>query len=173
MKKLSLFVCVILLTVGIFSSPHVALADDCTNTPPPDAPNLFQINRTKQSAKLFFSPVPSNDSITGYTISYGFQAGDDRYDISVPYGSSTGVITYTVNNLDPLVAYTFRVRADNGCAPGVWSNYRSDGFHSAKSETATSTTTKGGLLVAGSWEMPAILTGVFAVLAVGGLLLFL
>lgn len=171
MKKLSFLVCLLLLSIGIILSPQQVLADACTSTPPPDAPNLFQINRTTYTDKLFFSPVPSSDSITGYTISYGFQAGDDRYDISIPYGTSTGVITYTVNSLDPLVAYTFKVRADNGCAPGVWSNYRSDGFHPAMSETAT--TTKGGLLVAGNWEMPALLTGVFAVLTVSGLLLFL
>lgn len=37
-------------------------------------------------------------------------------------GHTTGVIDYTIGELDPNTAYSFKVQAGNGCATGAWSN---------------------------------------------------
>lgn len=100
--------------------PFGAQAVSCTKEKPDHAPDLFQINATKDKATLYFSPV--NNAVTGYTIFYGYERGDERFNVSFPYGTSDGVISYTINYLSPNTRYYFKVRADNGCRRGYWSD---------------------------------------------------
>lgn len=93
----------------------------CTNQVPSKPPKLFQINTTKNSAKLFF--VPSGDPVTYYYIAYGLKEGDERYGATFLQGSSTGVLSYTINLLKPNTKYYFKIRGGNGCMPGPWSSY--------------------------------------------------
>src|SRR5690242_329906 len=106
---LSLFV---LFSLSVFT-PFSVFAQDC-NTPIVQAPNLFQINTTGSWAQLNFSPV--NDTVSYYYISYGYSEGDERFGVQVPYGNTTGVISYTLNDLTPNTTYFFKVRAGNDCA---------------------------------------------------------
>ena len=92
----------------------------CSNRKPTQRPDLFQIDVTKNSATLYFTPV--NDEITQYTIVYGYSKDDQRFAISFPYGKSEEVIKYTINHLSPNMEYYFRVRPDNGCRQGLFSN---------------------------------------------------
>lgn len=94
-------------------------AASCGATKPEKAPDLFQIDATKTSAKLYFTPV--NNAITNYTILYGLERGRNDFGVSFPFGKYDGVINYTINALSPNTKYYFRVRADNGCRVG-WSS---------------------------------------------------
>ncbi len=93
----------------------------CTDQPPGSAPQLFQINRKNDKAILYFTP--SRDPVSYYYISYGLKDGDERFGTWFSYGSSSGVVSYTINCLSPGVTYYFKVRAGNGCMPGSWSNW--------------------------------------------------
>jgi len=95
-------------------------AVSCKNTRPGNAPDLFQIDATKNSAKLYFTPV--NNNVTGYTIVYGLERGVESFGASFSQGPYGGVLTYDINFLNSDTTYYFRVRADNGCKPGKWSN---------------------------------------------------
>jgi hypothetical protein len=105
------------LIIFIFTK---AVYSACSNKKPTQRPDLFQIDATKNSATLYFTPV--NDEITQYTIIYGYAKDDQRFGISFPYGKSEGVIKYTINYLSPNMEYYFRVRPDNGCRQGLYSN---------------------------------------------------
>ncbi len=108
------------IIASIFLSPLTVSAQQCQATKPDHAPDLFQIDVTRNSATLYFTPV--NNAVTNYTIVYGYSRGDERFGVSFPYGFYNGVISYTVNHLDLNTKYYFRVRADNGCRQGYWSD---------------------------------------------------
>jgi LysM repeat protein len=91
----------------------------CPDSAPRSSPNLFQINSQKNSATLYFSPIDGPN--TGYVISYGLDNNAQGYAVSFPYSSSPGVISYTINSLFP-ANWHFKIRGQNGCMPGVWSN---------------------------------------------------
>lgn len=92
----------------------------CRDFAPSAAPNLFQINTTKNTATLYFTPV--NDYISEYFIAYGFSVDDNRFGVRFDHGKYDGVLNYTVNFLSPNTTYYFKVRAGHGCAIGAWSN---------------------------------------------------
>jgi len=119
MKSLSFLIILLLISLWLFIPKSISAAQ-CLATKPDHAPDLFQIDINKGSATLYFTPV--NNAVTNYTIVYGLSRGDERWGISFPYGVYHGVINYTVNHLSPNTRYYFRVRADNGCRQGFWSD---------------------------------------------------
>jgi len=42
--------------------------------------------------------------------------------VSFQAGLSSGVVNFTINDLNPDTTYYFKVRGGSGCAPGGWSN---------------------------------------------------
>lgn len=88
-------------------------------TTPNGAPSLFQINTTKNAATLFFSPVGSAQN---YLISYGFDSNANQYNVLTNMGASSGVLSYTVNELPINATVYFKVYAQNNCSQGNWSN---------------------------------------------------
>ena len=109
---------VIIASTVFVSSP--VLAAKCMDEKPNDKPDLFQIDVTRTTATLHFTPV--NNAVTNYTIVYGYERGEQRFGVSFPFGKSDGVINYTINDLSPNMEYFFRVRADNGCRNGSFSD---------------------------------------------------
>ena len=121
MNNTSIFLVKALCIMGfMIYFPLSAHAAVCTGEKPDHPPDLFQINATKDKATLYFTPV--NNAVTGYSIFYGYERGDERFNVSFPYGYSDGVISYTINYLSPNTRYYFKVRADNGCRRGWWSD---------------------------------------------------
>jgi hypothetical protein len=118
MKKIILVALLYFFSVLLFN--RSAFAAKCTMEKPDSAPDLFQIDVTKTTAKLYFTPVKKN--VTHYTIIYGYQRRQNDFGVSFPFGSYTGVVSYSINNLSPNTKYYFRVRADNGCRQGPWSD---------------------------------------------------
>ena len=102
------------------SSAGTVKAPTCSDPPPSNAPHLFQIYTSGNSAKLFFTPA--NDNLSYYYVAYGLSNNDERFGVSYSHGLSKGVVDYSVQGLLPKTTYYFKVRGGNGCAPGPWSN---------------------------------------------------
>jgi hypothetical protein len=90
----------------------------CTNHSPV-APKIFQIAATTEKSTLHF--VPSADPQNSYTISYGLYGDAGMYNVTFDYSDKSGAIPYTINSLADNATYYFKVRANNGCMPGEWS----------------------------------------------------
>ncbi len=88
-------------------------------TQPTGAPDLFQINTTKNSANLFFSPVANT---TNYNVSYGFNSLANQFSVLTNQGASSGVLSFFVGSLPANATVYFRVYAQNNCGQGNWSN---------------------------------------------------
>lgn len=101
------------------SSGSSSSGSSCSGSAPFNAPDLFQMSVTGTSANLFFAPVAGANS--SYVISYGFTPEANNFATKFDYGSSSGVIPYSINSLFPGTWY-FKVRGQNGCVPGTWSS---------------------------------------------------
>lgn len=164
----------LVFTIGLFFAPQT-FAQACT--PLTTAPDLYQIDKTGNQDKLYFSPAPG--TVTSYTIIYGLSEGDERYSTTFNYGSSTGAITYTVENLDPKTTYYFKVRANNSCSSSQWSEWVADQkvttTPTALANTGGGATTtgapKGGIPATGSETVIAVIAG-SALLILSGLFFF-
>lgn len=92
----------------------------CGDSKPSLKPDLFQIDVTGNTAKLFFTPLKdtsefyvSFSSVNKNAEEHGGRAGLSRRE---------GVQSYIVYQLRPSTTYYFKVRGQNGCMPGDWSN---------------------------------------------------
>ena len=90
----------------------------CRDSKPISIPDLFQINTNGNSAKLFFSPVPS---MNHYYISFSTKSNAEDHSADVTLAPE-GVQNYSITQLKPNTTYYFKVRAQNGCTSGDWSN---------------------------------------------------
>ncbi len=90
----------------------------CQDTTPVSSPNLFQIDITDKKAKLYFTPVANIDT---YYISFSTNPNAEQYGEQVSL-LKEGVQSHTVYYLSPSTIYYFKVRGQNGCMPGPWSN---------------------------------------------------
>lgn len=100
------------------SSSSTASAPTCSDVKPSSTPDLFQVNLDASTARLFFAPVLGFDR---YFISYSTHPSAEEHGVGVIL-TGTGVQNYMVSHLKPSTTYYFRVRAQNGCMPGEWSN---------------------------------------------------
>lgn len=107
-------------------------SSSCSDAKPTIAPNLFQISTSPTTATLYFSPV---SPVTEYVVAYGYGNSTNQFSASFPYSSSTGIVSYTINNLNPNTNYSFKVRGGNGCMPGDWSQSLSGITTSYRSKT--------------------------------------
>lgn len=105
------------------SSGSSPTQESCTLPPPTASPDLFQIQSTANSAKLYFTPTGGNT--TGYTISYGRTTDANDYSASFNTSDTSGAQTYTINDLSQNTIWYFKIRANNNCAPGTYSSVTS------------------------------------------------
>jgi hypothetical protein len=101
------------------SSSSGGSAPSCNDSQPASSPDLFQIDATDSTAKLFFTSLSDTNE---YYISYSTDPGAEANGADVTLGSNGGVQNFTVNLLNPGTTYYFKVRGQNGCMPGNWSN---------------------------------------------------
>lgn len=92
----------------------------CSAQAPSSAPNLYEIDVTSTTAKVFFSPA--GGPYDQHYISYGQGNNNEGYGIDVSTGQTSGALFYVIEQLSPGTMYTFKVRGGNGCKPGPWSN---------------------------------------------------
>ena len=57
--------------------------------------------------------------------------------MSFDYQDKSGAIPYTINYLNPATKYYFKVRANNGCMSGEWSNILSIAIPTSSSKAKT------------------------------------
>lgn len=69
---------------------------------------------------LFFTPAEL--PVTKYVLAYGTESDNYLYGIPDLYLNSREPMTYLVRSLSPGTTYYFRIRSDNGCMTGPWSN---------------------------------------------------
>lgn len=102
------------------SSSSSNSAPACTNTRPSHFSDLFQIDVSDTQARLYFTPL--TEHVSDYFVAYGYESGDERFGTMTGLGTSSGVLAYTINELSPNTTYRFKLRPQNGCMPGDWSN---------------------------------------------------
>jgi hypothetical protein len=90
----------------------------CHNSPPTLTPDLFQINTTTTTAKIFFTPLSDTNQ---YFISFSEKPNAEEHGAQVIL-TREGVQNFTINKLKPNTIYYIKVRGQNGCMPGSWSN---------------------------------------------------
>ena len=92
----------------------------CGDATPFGAPDVFQIDVNDTHATLYYTPLSNN--ISNYYVSFSEISNTFRYGALTGQGPSSGVLSYTVNFLQPNTTYYFKVRGQNGCMPGNFSN---------------------------------------------------
>ncbi len=91
-------------------------APDCQNLRL-RAPDLFQINTTKNTAKLFFTPIDTNQFYIAFSTKPNAEENGELVTLS-----KEGVQSHTIYFLKPNTTYYIKVRGQNGCMPGKWSD---------------------------------------------------
>lgn len=114
----------------------------CTNIPPSSTPDLFQIDVTDTTAKVSFTPIGNTNH---YYLSFSLKSTAEEHGAEVAL-SSAGVQSFTVNQLKPKTTYYFKVRGQNGCLPGNWSNI-----------LKTTTSTKGATRLVSVYKTTSII----------------
>lgn len=92
----------------------------CSSEKPTGVPNLFQIDLTANTARLYFSP--SGKPYDHYFVAYGRSPQSEEYGGKFALTNFNGVTSYSVSSLNANTTYYFKVRAGNNCATGGWSN---------------------------------------------------
>ena len=130
----------------------------CGAIQPSGAPDLYQVNVTKTTATLFFSP-PSAGPFDGYTIFYGLTQSADSYSVSFSQNQTLAANMYTINDLLANKTYYFQVRATNGCAVGPWSAIRASGYPATALKTLPATGPSDFFMKLGFWGIAVALAG--------------
>lgn len=91
----------------------------CNDSKPKTAPRLISAQITGRS-NAFLTWTKAEDPVTSYLIAFGRKKGVMEY--GVPNAGGHETTNYTINGLDPLTTYYFKVRAGNNCMPGDFSN---------------------------------------------------
>lgn len=90
----------------------------CGELAPGSAPQLYAASaQSTTSILLQFAPLTSG--FTSYALEYGEEPTSFRYGASVLGDMQSR--SFVIDHLKPGTTYYFRLRANNGCAPGPWS----------------------------------------------------
>jgi len=97
------------------SSPSSASV--CGDSPPTLIPDLFQINTSLNTAKLFFTPIDVNQFFVSFSTNPNAEENGELVTLA-----REGVQSHNIYFLKPNTTYYIKVRGQNGCMPGPWSN---------------------------------------------------
>lgn len=109
-------------TTSISSSTSSSSTDnkpgDCGDAPPASSPDLFQVDVTDTTAKIFFTPISNT---ADFVIAYSKNAKAEEYGATINLAKE-GVQNFTIAHLNPNSLYYLKVRGQHGCKAGGWSN---------------------------------------------------
>lgn len=91
----------------------------CSDFAPAGVPEIFQIDVSNDSAKIYFTPILG---VNTYYISFSDQNTNAEQHGVISELGSIGVQNFTISSLKKDTKYFFKVRGQNGCMPGDWSN---------------------------------------------------
>ncbi|MBP6882147.1 MAG: LysM peptidoglycan-binding domain-containing protein [Candidatus Levybacteria bacterium] len=119
-------------------SSSTSQSNVCNDQTPIGSPELFQIDPGETSAIVYFTPV---SNIQSYFLTYSSdpKALEHGTEMSL---SSNGVQKIEVRSLSRNTTYYFKVRGQNGCMPGNWSN-----IYSAKTSSQLSMASIGSPII--------------------------
>lgn len=103
------------------SSSSRSSSNACNGPAPSSASDLFQIDVTTNTAKLFFTPIGNTSD---FWISFSTNPDAEMHGELVSL-LREGVQSHKVYFLKPNTTYYFKVRGQLGCRPGEWSNIMS------------------------------------------------
>ena len=101
-------------------SSSMPKAPTCNDSQPSNAPDLFQIDVENSQATLYFVPV--SNRVSNHYISFSEKQNEYMYGVETNHGQASGVQSFTIRMLSPDKIYYFKIRGQNGCMPGEWSN---------------------------------------------------
>lgn len=93
-------------------------APTCGDSKPVSSPDVFQANTAPKSAKIFFTPLSDTNT---YFISFSTNPNAEEHGATATLAHE-GVQNFTINLLKQNTVYYIKVRGQNGCMPGDWSN---------------------------------------------------
>lgn len=97
-------------------------APSCSDQAPGNKTPLLYgaIAQSSGSILLYFTEADS--PVTKYVLKYGTKSGEYQYGVQDMGVNERNQMTYQVNALSPNTTYYFKIRGQNGCATGNWSN---------------------------------------------------
>lgn len=118
--RLKFFVVFILLFYFLFSPIALNKTDaaSCKNSRPKIPPIL--LSAVPKDRGVLLTWKEASDPLTHYLVAYGRSATEIEY--GNPNVGPKGTTAYTINELTNGVKYYFKVRGENGCKPGKFSN---------------------------------------------------
>ncbi len=96
------------------SSPSAPV---CNDPKPVSAPDLFRVDTSNKSARLFFTPIANTSR---FYISFSTKPDAEQHGEEVSL-LKEGVQSHTIFELKPNTTYYVKVRGQSGCMPGDWS----------------------------------------------------
>ncbi len=104
------------------SNDVINYGPSCDDLKPSSVPDLFQIDVTSTTAKLFFTPISNTND---YYFSYSRNPSAQEYGTDKVTLAREGVQNFTIQGLNQNTVYYFKIRGHNGCRSGDWSNIMS------------------------------------------------
>lgn len=104
------------------STTNPNLPPSCSDQAPGSRPAWLYgaIANSSSNVTLYFTEA--SEPVTRYVLEYGTKSGEYQFGVSDMGVNARHQMTYQVNSLSPNTTYYFRIRSDNGCATGSWSN---------------------------------------------------
>lgn len=104
------------------SNDSTTSAPSCNDQAPGTKTPLLYGAIAQGSGSLLLYFTEADNPVTKYVLEYGTKSGEYQYGVQDMGVNERNQMTYQVNALSPNTTYYFKVRGQNGCATGNWSN---------------------------------------------------
>ncbi len=109
-------------TTSSSSNDSSTSAPSCNDQAPGAKTPLLYGALAQDSNSILLYFTEADNPVTKYVLEYGTKSGEYQYGVQDMGVNERNQMTYQVNALSPNTTYYFKVRGQNGCATGNWSN---------------------------------------------------